>query len=157
MPPRIVPILDRLRQDLAATLTEEAIEAACRQAGHRWRERLLGPATTIYLFLLQVLHGNTACQHVVHFGGRAFTDGAYCQARKRLPLDVVHRLLERTAETVRSATAEGRGGSGIASGWSTAPASRCPTPPSCRPGSASPAASGPAAASPWPSGWPCST
>ena len=120
MPPRIVPILSRLRQDLAATLSEQAIEAACRRAGHRWRDRLLGPATTIYLFLLQVLHGNTACSHVVHFGGRAFSDSAYCQARKRLPLDVFHRLLEATAETLRSATADGRDGSAIASGSPTA-------------------------------------
>jgi hypothetical protein len=98
MPPRIVPILDRLRQDIAATLAREAIEAACRQAGHRWRRCLLDPATTIYLFLLQVLHGNTACRHVVHFGGWAFSDGASYQARRRLPLVVLQRLVETTAE-----------------------------------------------------------
>jgi hypothetical protein len=106
MPPRIVPILDRLRQDLAAHLDREAIEAACRRAGHRWRRRILDPATTVYLFLLQVLHGNTACRHVVHFGSWAFTDSAYCQARQRLPLAVFHRLLEATAGTLRDATAE---------------------------------------------------
>ena len=107
MPPRIVPILDRLRQDIAADLHRPTIEEACRQAKHTWRRRLLDPATTIYLFLLQVLHGNTACQHVVHFGGWSFTDSAYCQARKRLPLAVFHRLLEKVAETFRSATADG--------------------------------------------------
>jgi hypothetical protein len=69
MPPRIIPILDRLRQDVAAGLSRETIEDACRQANHRRCRRILDPATTIYLFLLQVLHGNTACQHVVHFGG----------------------------------------------------------------------------------------
>lgn len=107
MPPRIVPILKRLRQDIAADLDESTIEEACRQVGHSWRKRLLGPATTLYLFLLQVLHGNTACQHVVHFGGWTFSDSAYCQARKRLPLAIFHRLLEKTAETFRSTTAEG--------------------------------------------------
>ncbi len=35
MPPRIIPILDRLRQDIAAGLSRETIEAACRRAGHR--------------------------------------------------------------------------------------------------------------------------
>src|SRR5688572_14219174 len=105
MPPRIIPILGRLRQDIAASLAPETIEEACRQADHSWRRRILDPATTIYLFLLQVLHGNTACQHVVHFGGWAFTDSAYCQARKRLPLAVYHRLLEKTAAAFRSATA----------------------------------------------------
>lgn len=104
MPPRIVPILGRLRQDLAADLAPETIEEACRQANYSWRQRLLGPVTTIYLFLLQVLHGNTACQHVVHFGGWCFSDSAYCQARKRLPLAVFHRLLETLATTLRSTT-----------------------------------------------------
>ncbi len=106
MPPRIIPILERLRQDIAAGLSKETIEQGCRQVGHRWRSRVLDPATTIYLFLLQVLHGNTACQHVVHFGGWSFTDSAYCQARKRLPLALYHWLLETTAAAFRSATAD---------------------------------------------------
>jgi hypothetical protein len=105
MPPRIIPILGRLRQDIAASLTPETIAEACSQVGHTWRKRLLDPATTLYLFLLQVLHGNTACQHVVHFGGWAFSDSAYCQARKRLPLAVYHWLLEKVAAVFRSATA----------------------------------------------------
>jgi hypothetical protein len=105
MPNRIFTILGRLRQDLAACLTPQAIEAACHQARHSWRKRVLDPVTTIYLFVMQVLHGNTACQHVVHFGGWTFTDSAYCQARKRLPLAVLHRLLEQTAATFRDATA----------------------------------------------------
>jgi hypothetical protein len=103
MPPRIIPILDRLRQDIAAGLSRQTILEACRQAKHRWRRRLLDPATTIYLFLLQILHGNTACQHVVHFGGWTFTDSAYCQARKRLPLAVYTWLVERIAVAMRSA------------------------------------------------------
>jgi hypothetical protein len=107
MPPRIVPILHRLRQDIAADLTQETIEEACRQTNYSWRKRLLDPATTIYLFLLQILHGNTACQHVVHFGGWSFSDSAYCQARKRLPLAVFQWLLEKIAATSRSATADG--------------------------------------------------
>ncbi|WP_026012179.1 hypothetical protein [Singulisphaera acidiphila] len=57
--------------------------------------------------LLQVLHGNTACQHVVYFGNWSFTDSAYCQARKRLPLAVFHRLLEKIATTSRAATEGG--------------------------------------------------
>lgn len=104
MPPRIIPILDRLRQDIASGLSRETIEEACRQANHRWRTRLLDPVTTIQLFLLQVLHGNTACRHVVHFGGWTFTDSAYCQARKRLPLAVYNQLVERTAAAMRTAS-----------------------------------------------------
>ena len=84
MPPRIIPILDRLRQDIAAWLSSETIEAACRQVNYSWRKRVLDPATTISLFLLQILHGNTACQHVVHFGGWSFPDSAYLYSRRNL-------------------------------------------------------------------------
>lgn len=106
MPPRIVPILDRLRQDHSVLLTPAAIEAACRQEGYTWRKRLLDPVVTIYLFLLQILHGNTACTHVVQFGRWTFSDSAYCQARKRLPLRVFHRLLEWITRAGRRATAK---------------------------------------------------
>ena len=101
MPPRIVTILNRLRQDLAADLTADSIKAACQDEGYTWRERLLNPVNTIYLFLLQVLHGNTSCQHTTHFGRWTFTDSAYCAARKRLPLGVFQRLMGRIAETFR--------------------------------------------------------
>lgn len=101
MPPRIILILDRLRQEIAAGLSRETIEEACRRAEHHWRTRVLDPATTIHLFLPRVLHGNTACQHVVHFGGWTFSDSAYRQARKRLPLAVYNWLVERTASAVR--------------------------------------------------------
>jgi hypothetical protein len=104
MPPRIIPIIGRLRQDITAALSKDAIEEACRRHDYRWRNRLLDPATTIYLFLLQVLHGNTACQHVVHFGCWKFSVSAYCQARKRIPLAVFQWLLEKTAAAFRSAT-----------------------------------------------------
>jgi hypothetical protein len=106
MSPRIIPILARLRQDITAALSKEAIEEACRQENYSWRKRLLDPSTTVYLFLLQVLHGNTACQHVVHFGCWKFSVSAYCQARKRLPLAIFQWLLEKTAAAFRSATSD---------------------------------------------------
>jgi hypothetical protein len=104
VPPRILTILDRLRQDLTAELSPDAIKQACQEEKYSWRDRILNPVTTIYLFLLQILHGNTACQHTVHFGQWNFTDTAYCAARKRLPLGVIRRLAERVAERVRTTT-----------------------------------------------------
>ena len=103
---RIMPILARLRQDLAEALSPDVVRAACREAGYSWRERTLDPVATVSLFLLQVLHGNTACQHVVHFGAWAFSATAYCKARRRLPLRVLQILIERVAATLRKATAE---------------------------------------------------
>jgi Transposase DDE domain len=104
MPTRILPILDRLRQDLAQNLSPEAIRSACRQAGYRWRHRELDPVATVLFFLLQILHGNTACEHVVHFGQWAFTASAYCKARRRLPLRVLRIVVEQVASTLRCAT-----------------------------------------------------
>jgi hypothetical protein len=104
VPPRIVTILVRLRQDLAADLASDAIKQACQEEKYPWRDRILSPVTTIYLFILQILHGNTACHHTVHFGQWNFTDSAYCAARKRLPLGVLRRLAERVAERIRTTT-----------------------------------------------------
>ena len=105
MPTLIMPVLARLRQDLAISLNADAIHCACRQARYFWRNRKLDPVATISLFLLQVLHGNTACQHVVHFGEWAFSATAYCQARKRLPLLVLQILLEHIAAKFREQSA----------------------------------------------------
>ena len=52
MPPRFATILPRLRQDLAAGLSPWAITDACQAVGHRWRDGVLNPNTTVYLFLL---------------------------------------------------------------------------------------------------------
>jgi Transposase DDE domain len=104
MPPRIRTVLPRLRHDIAACLSADAIKEACHAVGHRWRDRALNPVTTVYLFLLQILHGNTACQHVVQFGVWKFSESAYCQARKRLPLAVLQKLLELVTATLRQTT-----------------------------------------------------
>ena len=104
MPNPIMPVLARLRQDVAQCLTPDAIRDACREVGYSWRNRTLDPVATLGLFLLQILHGNTACRHVVHFAHWAFSAEAYCKARKRIPLGVLQVLLRRTAETLRVAT-----------------------------------------------------
>src|SRR5512147_2203953 len=104
MPTRIIAILGRLRQDVAAAISVDSIEAACKEVGYRWRVRKLGPVETVRLFLLQVLLANTACQHIVQIGGRQFSDTAYCEARKRLPLAVFQKLVKKTAAALRGAS-----------------------------------------------------
>lgn len=101
---RILSILRRLKQDPARHLDRPAILDVCRQARHRWRAGLLDPVATVHLFLLQVLHGNTAINHLPRLCGKAFTDSAYCQARARLPLEVFQRLLRRIAAGLKSVT-----------------------------------------------------
>ena len=100
----IMPVLTKLRQDIARDLSPDAIRSACRQAGYSWRNRKLDPVATVSLFLLQILHGNTACRHVVHLGKWAFSAEAYCKARRRLPLRVLQILLEQIAAKFRTQT-----------------------------------------------------
>ena len=90
---RIDTALKTLRQDLALTIGDEAVERACREVGYRWRRRLLGPAAIVRWFLLQILFGNTAAEHVTLLAERRFSSSAYCRARRRLPLAVTQALL----------------------------------------------------------------
>jgi Transposase DDE domain len=110
MVPRITAVLTRFKTDWAAQLQPDAIKATCQEAGYTsWRDRVLTPVTTIQLFLLQILHGNTACSHLPHLSGLRFSASAYCQARARLPLRFFDLLLERFNRAVqRSALDDGR-------------------------------------------------
>jgi hypothetical protein len=97
----IVDAVATIKRSVAECLTAESIHQACRQVGHTWRERELGPAQTIWAFLLQVLHGNTACAHVVRLARLTCSAAAYCSARARLPLVVYQRVLEQTSQAAR--------------------------------------------------------
>jgi hypothetical protein len=83
----ITAILQRLTGEWAVLLQPDAILTVCSEIGYTgWRDRVLTPVTTLQLFLLQILHGNTACSHLPHLSGLRFTAAAYCQARARLPV-----------------------------------------------------------------------
>lgn len=106
--------LSRIKQDVGRWLPEETIEAACRRAGHRWRERKLGPAATVHLFVLQVLSFNTAMTHLRHLAGCAVTAAGYCRARGRLPLAALQELLRDSSAAMRRSLAPpGGGGAGL--------------------------------------------
>lgn len=98
----ILGALQRIKADVAAHLQASTIEGLCRELDYVWRERTLGPVTTIHAFLMQVLHGNTACDHVSHLMGRKFTGEAYAQARARLPLALFERLLAAVCTVLES-------------------------------------------------------
>ncbi len=110
MVPNITTILQRFTGEWAMLLQPEAILAVCREIGYTtWRDRVLTPVTTMQLFLLQILHGNTACSHLPHLSGLRFTAAAYCQARARLPMRFFALFLERFSRAVqRSALDDGR-------------------------------------------------
>jgi hypothetical protein len=99
--------LARIKSDLESYLPAESIESACREAGHTWRERKLGPAATLHLFVLQVLHFNTAIRHLRHLARKPVNAAAYCKARMRLPLAAVQALLRSSSGAMRDAAGAG--------------------------------------------------
>ena len=58
-----------------------------------WRDRLLTPLVTLRLFLIQIAHGNCAIAALRQLGGIAFSPSSYCDARTRLPLQLLQSLL----------------------------------------------------------------
>lgn len=96
----ILRAIARIKSDVAAQLQATVIEGLCRELGHSWRDRLLTPVVTIHAFLLQVLHGNTACDHVPHLVNGKFTGAAYCLARGRLPLALFERLIDAVTRSL---------------------------------------------------------
>jgi hypothetical protein len=57
-------VVKQFQQDWSSQLEPDAILTACRGVAYRWRARTLNPVTTIQLFFVQILHGNTACAHL---------------------------------------------------------------------------------------------
>lgn len=102
--------LERIKQDLEPYLPEERILEACRAFGRPWRERLLGPVQTMHLFVLQVLHLNTAIAGLRHLVKFRFADSSYSDARTRLPLAAVQALLRSSSEAMRAAAWAKAGG-----------------------------------------------
>ena len=99
----IAGTLERIKQDLQPFLPEAEIRAVCQEVGHTWRERKCGPVQTVHLFLLQVLCFNTAMTHLRLLAKAAVAAPAYCRARIRLPLEVLQKLLRRSATTMSAA------------------------------------------------------
>ena len=126
MVPSIAEVVRQFKQAWTIQLEPQAIEDACREAGLTWRDRLLNPVVTVQLFFLQVLNGNTACTHLRHLAGVAFTATAYCQARMRVNLEVFQTLLSRVAGVLGQGTLDTGLWLGTASFWSMARASPCP-------------------------------
>ena len=97
----ILAAVQRIKSEVAQILKPELIHQICDALGHVWRERVLDPATTVHLFALQILNGNTACQHVPRLGAVACSGEAYCQARQRLPLALLQALLYALVRCLR--------------------------------------------------------
>ena len=95
--------IQQIKSHWACQFSDQAINDACRAAGHTWRERILPPALTVRLFLLQILYGNTACSHLPRISGEEFTVQAYGAARARLPRAALESLLGQTVSQLGKA------------------------------------------------------
>lgn len=96
----IAASLLRIKDNPLGIVNRELVESVCREHRYAWRDRSLDPATTIALFMKQVIHGNTPCSEVRHLAGDSFTAQAYCDARARLPLDVYQTLFNEVYQRI---------------------------------------------------------
>lgn len=91
-----VHIKSRLPADINALATE---------TGYTWRERKLTPAVTIWVFMLQVLNGNTAINALHHLSGITMQASSYCAARRRLPMELFARLFDAMSQAAEECMA----------------------------------------------------
>jgi hypothetical protein len=96
----IPQIVRQFKADVAKAIAAETIVKICAYLRYVYRDRVLGPVTTVHVFLLQILHGNTACTALSRLAGIPFTAAAYCGARMRLPLALFKKLLEHVCDAL---------------------------------------------------------
>jgi hypothetical protein len=88
--------LRRIKSDPLGCLGgAERVNACFAAVGHVWRDRVLDPANTMSLFILQVLHGNTAISHLRFLSKIDCANASYCDARTRLPVAGVAAVVEQ--------------------------------------------------------------
>ena len=100
-------------------LSRDQVEQACRLCNHPWRERIYTPWITLGIFLSQVLSDDHSCDDAVERFQKFRYDrglpavapgtGSYCEARQRLPEELIWDLVRRTGQAIVCiASASGR-------------------------------------------------
>lgn len=99
---RVSHVLARLARDPIGDLPIAAlVDQLYQEQKIIWRDRLLPPLVTLRLFLVQILHGNCAIAALRQLSGIDFAGSSYCEARDRMPLQLLQSLLvwlQRQAE-----------------------------------------------------------
>lgn len=83
-------------------LVPEQINQLAADAGHLFRRTALTPGDTLRLFAQQVACGNIACSAVHHLADEPFTDTAWCQARRRLPMELIEQVHRKLIDETRA-------------------------------------------------------
>jgi hypothetical protein len=92
-------------------LSRPLVERACRHHNHPFRDRVYTPWVTLGIFLTQILSQDQSCDEALeHFQKFRYDRGlpavapkttSYCEARQRLPEDLLWDLMRRTGHTVQ--------------------------------------------------------
>jgi putative transposase len=92
-------------------LPADEVLAVCHQFGHCFRERIFTPVVTLWMFLGQTLSKDHSCRDAVHrlnawrvARGKKKADSnttAYCEARQRVPDEIVQELAKRSGKKCR--------------------------------------------------------
>jgi hypothetical protein len=95
----------------AEVLAESRIHALLDELQVEFRERIYSPCVTLWVFLSQVLAADQSCRQAVArllafrvANGQAACStetGSYCEARQRLPEELLQRLVRQTGEDLR--------------------------------------------------------
>src|SRR4051794_7658038 len=84
--------LARVQNDAAQLLVPDRINQLARVQDHTFRNTILTPGNTLCWFVGQIAHGNIACTGVHRLAGEKFSDAAWCQARDRLPVELIRQV-----------------------------------------------------------------
>jgi hypothetical protein len=93
--------LTRVQQGMDDLLSPDQINQLARSGNVPFRHTTLTPGNTLRLFVQQVAHGNVACCAMRHLAGENFSDSAWCQARRRLPLELIQQAQRHVLEQAR--------------------------------------------------------
>ena len=93
-------------------LSAPEVESTCRVWNHQWRNRIYTPWITLSMFLSQSLSSDHSCNDALERFQRYRKDcglppvtddtSSYCEARQRLPEDVVWDLFRRSGQSVHN-------------------------------------------------------
>ena len=91
-------------------LSAAEVESTCRDWKHKWRSRIYTPWITLTMFLSQILSSDHSCGDALErfqkyrkdCGLPPVTDNtaSYCEARQRLPEEVVWELARRSGQSI---------------------------------------------------------
>jgi hypothetical protein len=93
-------------------LSASEVESTCRTWNHRWRNRIYTPWITLCMFLSQIISSDQSCADALERFQKYLKDcglppvaddtASYCDARQRLPEEVVWDLARRSGQSIHN-------------------------------------------------------